>query len=97
MLRRRIHDDMVQAKGDCQTLYFGVKGSVSGNGHIHIRAKRLITVTAMQINQVVCLIDDLGGEQVSDALADTALGIARVHAIQIFTVYRAVVDSTAQK
>ena len=51
----------------------------------------------MQINQIVCLIDDLGGEQVSDALADTALGIARVHAIQIFTVYRAVVDSTAQK
>ena len=92
MLGRRIHDDMVQAKGDRQTFYFGIKGRVSGHGHIHIRSQRLITVPSVQINQVICLIDDLGGEQVSDALAETALGIARVHAIQIFTVYRAVVD-----
>ena len=95
MLGPCVHNDMVQTKGYRQSLYFAVKHSVSGHRHIDVRPQSLIAISSMQIDKVVSLIDYLGGEDMGNALGDTAVGIAGEHAIQVFTVARAIVNSAA--
>ena len=68
MLWPCVHNDVVQTKGYRQSLYFAVKDSVSGHGHIDVRPQSLIAISSMQIDKVVSLVDYLGGEDVGNAL-----------------------------
>ena len=49
----------------------------------------------MQINEVVGLINDLSGDLVRDALTQRPLRIPWEHAIEIFSIYRAVINCAA--
>ena len=51
----------------------------------------------MQIDKVVSLVDYLGGQDVGNALTDTAVGIAGEHAIQVFTITGAVINRGTQE
>ncbi len=88
---------MIDPERPHQLFDLAVERRFPGHRHVDERPKPLVSIAAVEVDDVARLFDDFLGDEVGDPLARASRRVSRIHTVQVLSVHRAPVDGPRQK